>query len=133
MPFAGPPCARVAGFSSPASLDNTCLDTKDNRPPLCAILRAVSTDREQRTKIPKIGAPRAGNLPHGHADGDLRRYCRPRALARFVRPSDNPCGACVRSFLPSLARSFARSLARSFARSLVRSLAPAVVHTLVHM
>ena len=129
MPFAGPPCARVTGFSSPASLDTTCVDNKDDRPPLCAILRAVSTDRERRTMIPKIGTPRAGNqrcqpAPARHADGDLRRYCHPRALARFVRPSVVPFGACVRSFLPSFARSFvrfARSLARSLLQSFIRS------------
>ena len=53
MPWSGPPCARVAVFSSPSSLDSAFKDTHGARPPLCAILRAVSTDREQRAKIPK--------------------------------------------------------------------------------
>ena len=124
MPFAGPPCARVAGFSSPASLDNTCLDTKNNRPPLCAILRAASTDREQRTKIRfrRLGLPVQEICPMGMQMATCAGIAAPaRSLASSVRPLIRSVRVFVRFFLHSLVRSLVCSFARSLARSLLRS------------
>jgi hypothetical protein len=99
------------------AVDNTCVDNKDDRPPLCAILRAVS-----ELRFRNIGTPvQLQNLPGMQTATCAGTAAPARSLASSVRPLIRSVRVFVRFFLHSFARSLVRSCSRSYARSHVGS------------